>query len=200
MKVSAGRCCDGIGFWNGKRYDGPAGRTLCRGRGLLAYHLASVRLACPISSLHQIQYGLADGRAPAADDLRLAYRWANSPQGRLSADRAVSICVLIAKQPPARGGVGINFGMLAFVALHHAIVLLWAYAGAAGGDEAAGAPLTIRLGGSRDIPVDRANSSAIILELVGLYNTISPGQWSPFAEAAKPLSSTPFPDLDGSCV
>ncbi|CAI4217822.1 unnamed protein product [Parascedosporium putredinis] len=140
---------------------------------LLFYHLAFVHLSCPVSSLHQIQYGLADGRAPEPDHLALAYRWARSSRGRLTAERAMSICSLIGKQGPdarRRRAADVKFNLLAYIALHRAIVVLWAFAGAS--DSGNGLGPAAGTGGWRrahaggvgvaEIPVNRENSASMI--------------------------------------
>jgi hypothetical protein len=165
---------------------------------LLFYHLAFVYLSCPISCLHQIQYGLADNRPLDSGQLQLAYRWANSSRARLAAERAISICSLIGKQNPPRKRTDVKFNLLAYIALHRAIVLLWAFAGAndsVNSGESTGAQFTLQIGASPEIPINRSNSANMISYLVRLYDTISPGRWTPFAEAARPLANTPFPQL-----
>ena len=166
---------------------------------LLVYHVAFIHLSSPIASLHQIQYGLADSRPLERESLRLAHRWANTGRARVAAERAVSICSLIGGQGPGcGGGADVKFNLQAYIALHRAIVLLWAFAGAsdaANGEAPGGSRLVLQISGSPDIPIDRVHSSEMISGLLRLYDTISPGRWSPFAEAARPLGDTPFPPL-----
>ncbi|KIW68452.1 hypothetical protein PV04_04395 [Phialophora macrospora] len=165
--------------------------------GLVLYHLDYVRLNAPIEKLHQIQYRLADNR-PLSEDLVEAVRhWANSPPGHSAAERACTLWSLISREAFVAVCRRAKFNLLAFTALHHCAVLLWAYAGAHKPTDEVSAPaLTLApLSDDEDvpIPVSRSDCSRMLTLFVQLYGLISPARWSSFARAVNVLRRQEFP-------
>ncbi|KAK5215633.1 hypothetical protein LTR47_011343 [Exophiala xenobiotica] len=164
---------------------------------LILYHLAYLRLQAPLEDLHQVQYLQADNRPVDQDLVTQIYDWANSPRGRVAAARACIFWSLIAREAQLDGNKRVRFNLLAFTALHHGAVLLWAYAGAhdfADGSETGQAPLALESNSKHSaIRVEKSQSAKMMRSFVELYDCISHARWSSFAQAAEKLSVQQFP-------
>ena len=165
---------------------------------LMLYHLGYLMLYAPLEDLHQIQYRLADDR-PIDNDLVVSiHHWVNSRRGRLAAERACYICSMIARESHVREDERVKFNLLAFTGLHHGAVLLWSYAGAydfSRDRNPPDQPLSLDLANSQSVLVNKSESTTILQSFVELYDLVSHGRWSSFANAADRLSTQPFPAM-----
>ncbi|KAH7070070.1 hypothetical protein FB567DRAFT_219099 [Paraphoma chrysanthemicola] len=162
--------------------------------GLILYHLGFIRLEAPLASLHQIQYRLADGRI-IDDELIASVRlWIDAPRCQRAAKRACNIWTIIAHETQKPSKIPIKFNLLAFIGLHHAAVILWSYAGGRKNPsniEAEEIPLTLE-----DVDkgrIDLSDQFAVLGSFSKLYESISSGRWSSFAQAAEALSRQELP-------
>ena len=164
--------------------------------GLILYHLGYVRLNAPIEDLHQIQYRLADNRALDDDLVDEARKWANSPSGRVAAERACTIWSLISREAVAAKDRRAKFNLLAFTALHHCAVLLWTFAGANKQTDQASSPkLLLKPPSDSGTPImiSKSDCSRMLASFIQLYDLVSPARWSSFARAVDVLRKCEFP-------
>ena len=185
--------------------------------GLVLFHLGFLRLNAPISKLHQLQYRLAEGSTIDPSLLTSIATWLSSPGARLAAHRSCDLFGLVASEAGQEAPDGIKFNLLAFIALHHASIIVWCYAMACDGGymseslvshaiPSPGTPLTTEIlylsghSNNMSIEVRRYNVKAITDAFVDLFNCISPGNWSSFAEAAGSLARLEFPGIPVEAV
>lgn len=165
--------------------------------GLVVHHLVYLRLSAPAAHLHELQYGMRDGRLPDASSMASIVRWLQSPRSRFAAERAVSIWSLIAGECTKAAQERARFNLVAFAGLHDAAVLLWAYASTIPSNEPSGlggSVLALRSRDSQtDCTVNRENTTEILRLFGSLLDIISPVQSSSFAQATKSLMGIPFP-------
>lgn len=167
--------------------------------GLVLLHLGHLLLSAPVNSLHQIQYVLADGKTPDNELLGSACQWANSPQAILAAKRAISIWSLIANTSLERDGQILKFNLVAILGLHHAVVVLWAFAGACkAANTATEGVSALSLHATQSpanlpILVNRENTPRIIHCFIRAYGLISSSRWSSFSRVAQTLALLTFP-------
>lgn len=96
--------------------------------GLVLFHLGFLRLHAPIPKLHQLQYRLTEKFTIDPSLLASIAKWIDSPNARLAADRSGDLFALVAGEAFQDASDRIKFNLLAFIALHHAIIILWSYA------------------------------------------------------------------------
>jgi hypothetical protein len=177
--------------------------------GLVLFHLGFLRLHAPISRLHQLQYRMIGQKPIDRRLLATVSDWATTDDAHLAAERACDLFNLVAHEAYVTGVSHVNFNLLAFIAMHHAVVLLWCYATAhekavdssnssqqklglvvSPARDANSAPsLRLGRGASDDSPHDwQHDVPTMIGAFVDIFSRISPGKWSSFAEAASPLA------------
>ena len=182
--------------------------------GLVLFHLGFLRLHAPVSKLHRLQYRLTKDWHIDPSLLAAISNWTATPDARLAAQRSCDLVSLVASEAFDTEVDHVQFNLLAFIALHHAVVVLWCYATACDGGVESDNDI-FRKDTSPSIPsiaiestvtlyfrhnhidkyleVRRQNTEAIINASVDLFNRVSPGNWSSFAEAAAPLARLGFP-------
>ncbi|KAL3484552.1 hypothetical protein BJX62DRAFT_248345 [Aspergillus germanicus] len=167
--------------------------------GLILLHLGHLLLSAPVNSLHEIQYLLADGKIPDNELLGSTFQWANSPRAVLAAKRAISIWSLIANTSLERDGQILKFNLVAMLGLHHAVVVLWAYAGACKAANTATEEVSaLSLHATQSpahlpIPINRENTPRIVHCFIWAYALVSSSRWSSFAKVAQTLALLTFP-------
>jgi len=163
--------------------------------GLLLFHLSYLRLDAPLGSLHQIQYRLVDHRSVDNDSVVSVREWTRSTRGRRASQRACDIWSMISRE--ASNENSIKFNLLAFIGLHHGAVLLWAYAG--GHDTSQSSNVDeepLALADPERTVISKLQSSDVLRKFVGLYDKISSGRWSSFAQAAEALMKEELPEVN----
>jgi hypothetical protein len=164
--------------------------------GLILYHLGFLRLDSPLDDLHQIQYRLADNRTIDNDLIVSVRLWSKSSRGRRAAQRACDIWSMITREVERPTEKPVKFNLLAFIGLHHSAVVLWAYAGACEAmQNDAQYQNQPSLEGPNGIFVRSSGSFAVLRSIVKLYDSISPGRWSSFAQASEALAHHKLPSI-----
>lgn len=162
--------------------------------GLVLFHLGYLRLHAPISKLHQMQYRVIKKWTIDTALRDSIVSWVTLPAAREAARRSCDLFALVENEASAQHSDRVKFNLLAFIGLHHAVVVLWAYATAKILDENEHdqGPRLHRSSGAF-LEVSPVNAGNVINAFVDLFHQISPGRWSSFAEAAAPLARASFP-------
>lgn len=161
---------------------------------LILYHLGFVRMNAPIEDLHQIQYRLADNRPLNEDLVETVGRWANTASATVAAESACTIWSLISREAGIATKRRVKFNLVAFTALHHGAVLLWAFAGARRRmDEASSPRLILKPTGETPIMISKTDCPRMLASFIRLYDLVSPARWSSFARAVEVLRKQEFP-------
>lgn len=175
---------------------GPSDRSSLMS-SLVLFHLGFLRLQAPISKLHQVQYKVVEGRHNSIDPAltESTRTWALSEVAKLAAQRSCDLYALVASEAFSADPERVKFNLLAFIGLHHAVVILWSFVGISReardveGEEA----MHIMLADGTRVPILESNSRVIMQAFVDLFQQVSPGSWSSFTEAARALALKPFP-------
>jgi hypothetical protein len=163
---------------------------------LILYHLSLLRLYAPVEDIHQIHYRLADNRPVSTELIAGVQAWTQSPQARTAVERVRSVWSLITQETQlVRARSRFNFN--AYVGLHHGGAILWAYNGARLNepDEEVARIDPGGAGSSPNFPLhtDKAGNKKVLETFVKLFHSMSPAQWSSFAEVTTTLSTLDFP-------
>ena len=86
-----------------------------------------------------------------------------------------------------------KYNLLAFSGLHHAAVVIWAFAGAHQ-EQNADLPDLLGCDDSAPILLRRDHSGVLLRTVASLYKRLIPRGWVSFAAAAEQLAAHPFPE------
>ncbi|KAL2204763.1 hypothetical protein CC79DRAFT_1398995 [Sarocladium strictum] len=168
---------------------------------LVLFHLGHMRLLAPVADAHLIQYHLAESRPVDDQALQRVLEWSHLPQARLAVDRLNSIWSLVTRESQvmqSKGHRKLKANLLAYLGLHHGVALLWAFVGCC--REKPETEWFSELGfetvddnSSHGSKSHDPSHAELFKKFVDVYETVSPGRWSSFAEAAKVLADNEFP-------
>ncbi|KAN0116950.1 hypothetical protein V8E51_002927 [Hyaloscypha variabilis] len=182
-----------------------AGRTLTKLRdarnsilsSLLLYHTSYLRLHAPIPKLHLISYQLAGKRTPPESVVTEVHEWTQSPGAKAAIQHASTLWSLIRQESQRPLSSRAQFNFLAFSGLHHAAVVMWAYASTHDRMEGSNETMYLVPSDKTDVDVririDNEDVGALLDQFIQLYKSISPARWSSFAKAAINLKDIKFP-------
>jgi hypothetical protein len=170
--------------------------------GLLLFHISFLRIFAPIERLHHISYrvGAETGPGPEGDVVRAVWTWSQSEHARVAAQHACVVWSLLYQECSRAEETRAWFNFLALLGLHHAAVVIWAFAGThhgGGGTEGEGPVLAFDGAGGAEtkMPVTSGMSRDLLMMFARLYGYISPA-WSvrnSFSAAAVRLANNEFP-------
>jgi hypothetical protein len=164
---------------------------------LLLYHTSYLRLQAPIENLHLISYQLASKRSTPEKVVNDVYQWSQSLSSRAAVQHACSIWTLINQESQRPENSRAQFNFLAFAGLHHAAVVLWAYASTHHKTSTTDESMFFITDANSDagggIRICKEESERLLNHFPRLYKSISPARWSSFATAAINLLQAQFP-------
>ncbi|OJJ01169.1 hypothetical protein ASPVEDRAFT_82707 [Aspergillus versicolor CBS 583.65] len=162
---------------------------------LLLFRLSFLRLTTPLADLHSISQAVSNNQTVDNRRLHQLTVWAQSQDARVAVDFACQIWTLLAQETERPVIERAKHNLLAFSGLHHATVVLWAFAGSHE------RPLPeLNLPGLGDvgvsIPICRSESAPLLKQILHLYRLLAPVGWCSFAAAAERLLGHQFPGID----
>jgi len=175
---------------------------------LILYHIGYMRLLAPIEVVHQLQYQANTKQAPDQTQVLTVMAWANSPQARLAIRRVDSLCSLLAREARVPIEKRCKVNLLAFIGLHHASALLWAYFSCSRtSNEPPGRMMGLRFGmdpHSRDTDAEDEQEECpslqtVLQHIIDLCRSLNPAGWSTFVDATRMLTTKEFP-LPGTTI
>jgi Fungal specific transcription factor domain len=169
--------------------------------GLLLFHISFLRIFAPIEHLHHISYrvGSETGPGPEGDVVRAVWTWSQSDHARIAAQHACVVWSLLYQECSRAEETRARFNFLALLGLHHAAVVVWAFAGTHHDDGTEGESPVLAFDGAGEaetkMPVVSEMSMDLLTMFARLYGYISPA-WSvrnSFSAAAVRLANNEFP-------
>jgi hypothetical protein len=160
----------------------------------LLYHVSFLRMNAAVGPLHLLAYGKSDTQSSIQELILRAYQWSQSGSALIALQHACTIWFLISEESRRPSEHRARFNILAFIALHHAAVVVWAFAGTheSPGELALNMldPNPTFIG---DLRIYRDNTTALSKVFENLLHTISPAWVSKFSNSpAFAIPKDPF--------
>ena len=165
----------------------------CVMSSMLLLHISYMRLCAPLSDLHSVAYAIMDKKSFDQAKLKALYEWAESPEAMQAVGSVQQIWSFLHHESNRSGPEKARYNLLAFSGLHHAAVIIWAFAGAHP-EQSSEIPDLPGCDDSAPIPLRRDNSGTLLRNVVSLYKRLIPRGWISFAAAAEHLAAHPFPE------
>lgn len=173
----------------------------------LLYHLSFIRLNAETEAFHLLSCQWTDHKRLQRDTVNRIYQWSCSSAAQVAIEHACTIWTVVHKEVQRTDDRRAKFNIIAFISLHHAASVIWAYAGTR---DANGSSTTfdrvsrtssvfpeqeIRFLG--DIELCRSNTNPLLNRFACLLRHISPA-WvavSAFATTATVMADNALPLL-----
>ncbi|KAJ5535560.1 hypothetical protein N7513_008746 [Penicillium frequentans] len=158
---------------------------------LLLYQLSYLRLVAPLPDLHSFGYALSNKKPLDQRRLENLTSWARSPEAHMAAKFSCEICSLVGYEIQQPADIRAKHNLLAFSGLHHAVIVLWVFAGSQDDDFT-----DVSLSVSTDVEpimLCRRETTRLIKTIIGLQRKLTPVGWCSFVAAAERLSLYTFP-------
>ena len=175
----------------------------------LLYHLSFLRLKADIESLHQVAYKVDPDHHAYQDILNRVYLWSHTKSAENALEHACAVWSLISSELARDKNHRAKFTLLSLIALHHAAIIVWAYAGT---HQVPGSKMLERMDAfcgvfSGDFRIYRANTYTLLTHFATMFRAMTPA-WNAMssfsitvarmAELSFPLTHDPrlgkFPD------
>ncbi|KAJ5710571.1 hypothetical protein N7488_004727 [Penicillium malachiteum] len=160
---------------------------------MLLLHLSFLRLCTPLTDLHSAAYNIMEKKPVEQGKLKALFEWAKSSEAMQAVGYIQQIWSLLHHEINRSGAKKAKYNLLTFSCLHHAAVIIWAYAGTHQAQDT-DVPELIGHDESGAIPLIRDNSQILLRSVVSLYRRLIPRGWISFAAAAEQLATHPFPE------
>ena len=183
----------------------------------LLYHLSFIRLNAEVEAFHLLSCQRAISKHRQRDTLHRVYQWSHSSAAQAAVDQACTIWTLVHREIQRPEDCRARFNIVAFISLHHAASVIWAYAGtrglrSGGSTRTLGEAVFTTTSSTRrehegrigiglmlgDLEVCHANTHALLTRFADMLRSISSG-WvavSAFATRAAAMAENPLPVLD----
>jgi hypothetical protein len=164
----------------------------------LLYHLSFIRLKADVEIFHLISY------APAAlqkhESIANVYAWSTTKNAQDALSHACAIWSLVSQETSRNESSRARFNILAFISLHHAASVVWAYAGTHPSPSRAALETAdpTAPGVSEDLRIYRDNNHALLTSFTKLLQKVSPA-WiamSAFSATTGAMARRTFPVLE----
>lgn len=163
---------------------------------LLLLHISYLKLSAPLADLHTVAYMLVDKKPLDEKKLLALIEWAKGPEAIKAVDNVIYIWSLLNQEINRPGPDRANFNLLAFSALHHAAVVIWAFSGTHDEKDEDVDDELPQIPGSQDmspISMQRNYTKPLLKAVVALYKRLIPRGWFSFAAAIEHIALQPFP-------
>jgi len=157
----------------------------------LLSHLSFMRLHADLPSLHLLTLTSSTPQTNALrETAQQTYTWAKTAEARSAAEHACMVWRLLNAELARPEERRASFTLLSHVALHHAAVVVWAFAGAHDQTSAVPTETELSLGSStseeEDLRLCKANSKSVMKQFIHLLDNIDPW-WSSVSSYKKSM-------------